>query len=43
MGSSLVERSRVARETFDEASAILGFDLLKLCITGPSEELNRTD
>ena len=43
MGSALVERSPAARQTFDEASAILGFDLLKLCTDGPIEELNRTE
>jgi len=32
-----------ARPLFDRASAILGFDLAKVCFEGPAEELNRTD
>jgi [acyl-carrier-protein] S-malonyltransferase len=43
MGKSLSERSSVARELFNQASQVLGFDLLKLCIEGPTEQLNRTE
>ena len=43
MGAVLAERSELARRLFDEASQILGFDLLKLCTNGPQEELNRTE
>lgn len=42
MGAELARRSPLARETFAEASQILGFDLLKLCSEGPAEQLNRT-
>ena len=28
---------------FDEASSILGYDLLKLCLNGPKELLDRTE
>lgn len=43
MGSQLSQRSQSARELFDEASQILGFDLLRLCVEGPAEELGRTE
>lgn len=31
-----------AQRLFDEAAAILGYDLLKVCAEGPAEQLNRT-
>lgn len=34
---------RVVRETFDTASAALGYDLAALCFAGPAETLARTD
>lgn len=43
MGAELTQRSQVARDLFDQASQTLGFDLLKLCIEGPAEQLNRTE
>jgi [acyl-carrier-protein] S-malonyltransferase len=43
MGSQLTQRSQASVALFDEASQILGFDLLKLCTQGPQEELNRTE
>jgi [acyl-carrier-protein] S-malonyltransferase len=43
MGAQLTQRSQNARALFDEASLILGFDLLKLCVEGPKEELGRTE
>ena len=43
MGKDLVEGFPKAKELFDRASAILGFDLAKVCFEGPAEELNRTD
>lgn len=42
MMSGLVERFSVVRETFSEASGILGYDLWQLVQDGPEEELNRT-
>ncbi len=43
MGRGLLERSSKARELFSQASEILGFDLAKLCVDGPEEELNLTN
>lgn len=35
--------SKVVRATFDEASAVLGYDLWQLCSEGPIEALNETE
>ena len=43
MSSDLAAGFPAARGIFDEASAILGYDLLSLCIDGPEEKLNRTE
>lgn len=43
MGKDLVAEFPKAKELFDRASAILGFDLARVCFEGPPEELNRTD
>jgi [acyl-carrier-protein] S-malonyltransferase len=43
MGKDLAAAFPKARELFDRASRILGFDLAKVCFEGPAEELNRTD
>ncbi len=43
MGRELCASSPEARGLFERAGAILGFDLMKVCIEGPAEELNRTD
>jgi len=43
MGKSLYEKSTAAREAFEEASDVLGFDLKKLCFEGSAEELTRTE
>lgn len=42
MAGALVEEVPEARELFDRASAQLGFDLLKLCLDGPAEQLDAT-
>jgi [acyl-carrier-protein] S-malonyltransferase len=42
MGSTLCASFPAARARFDEASAILGFDLLRVCTEGPDEELRKT-
>jgi len=42
MGQSLYEQSRAARAIFDEADAVLGFALSRLCFEGPEEELRLT-
>lgn len=43
MGGAFHEQSEAARRRFSEASDILGFDLAKVCIEGPAEELTRSD
>lgn len=43
MGRELVAAFPAARARFEQASALLGFDLLRLCLEGPEEELNRSD
>lgn len=42
MGQSLAEAYPVARETFAEADAVLGFSLSRLCFEGPKEKLDDT-
>ncbi|XP_022195086.2 probable malonyl-CoA-acyl carrier protein transacylase, mitochondrial [Nilaparvata lugens] len=41
MGRNLM-KFPVVQEMFESASAILGYDLLKLCVQGPASELNKT-
>ena len=42
MGRALVEKYPLAATLFDQAAAILGYDLGKLCFEGPAEELDST-
>ncbi len=42
MGKALYESSPAARAVFDEADAILGFPLTRLCFEGPEEVLKQT-
>jgi [acyl-carrier-protein] S-malonyltransferase len=42
MGASLAASLPAARELFDRAAGILGYDLLELCTNGPEEKLNST-
>ncbi|MAG94098.1 MAG: [acyl-carrier-protein] S-malonyltransferase [Planctomycetaceae bacterium] len=42
MGKSIAERFPQARELYDRAGEILGYDLASLCFEGPSEELDST-
>ncbi len=42
MGKDLYENSEIAREIFDKAEEILGFELKKICFEGPEEELKQT-
>lgn len=42
MGKRLAESLPAAREVFDRANRILGYDLAKLCFEGPKEELDST-
>jgi [acyl-carrier-protein] S-malonyltransferase len=43
MLASLAAAESTVRATFDEASAVLGYDLWKLVSEGPEEELNATE
>lgn len=42
MGESLAERVPAARRLYDQAADVLGYDLAKLCFSGPAEELDST-
>lgn len=42
MCRSVVEKYTEARRLFDSASEVLGYDLAKLCIEGPKEQLDST-
>lgn len=42
MGRRLVEQYPAAKELFEKAKAILGYDLAELCFNGPAEELDST-
>ncbi len=43
MLSSIADSEPVIRETFDEASRVLGYDLWQLCQQGPEEKLSATE
>jgi [acyl-carrier-protein] S-malonyltransferase len=43
MGKPLCESLPAARQLFDQAADVLGFDLLAVCANGPVEKLNATD
>ena len=43
MGKDFYDASPAAKETFDRANDVLGFDLAALCFAGPDERLNQTD
>lgn len=43
MGVDLAERHAVAHQAFDQASAAIGLDLLRLCRDGPEERLRETE
>ncbi len=43
MGRDFFAESAVARETFEVANDVLGFDLSGLCFDGPEDRLNQTD
>ena len=42
MAKELCEECPAAKEMFDKASAVLGYDLLDVCVNGPAERLNST-
>src|SRR5438477_11813523 len=41
MGQDFYEASAAARDIFDRANSIIGFDLKSICFTGPEEKLNQ--
>ncbi len=43
MGRWLVESFPVAADLFEQANALLGYNLLELCLQGPAEKLNTTE
>ena len=43
MGRDLAEKFTLARDTFAEADAALGYSLSKLCFEGPAEQLKQTE
>jgi [acyl-carrier-protein] S-malonyltransferase len=43
MGKDFYAASKRAKETFDIANAVIGFDLQSICFDGPEERLNQTD
>jgi [acyl-carrier-protein] S-malonyltransferase len=43
MGAELVNDFNEAREVFDQADAILGFSMSRLCFGGPEEQLKQTE
>ncbi len=42
MGKELYEAFPVAKETYESANLILGFDIATLCFDGPEEKLTTT-
>lgn len=43
MGADFAQTYSSARETFEQADEILGFDMSRICFEGSSEALNQTD
>jgi [acyl-carrier-protein] S-malonyltransferase len=43
MGRALVEGNPELRAVYDEASAVLGYDVAALCFEGPADKLNLTE
>lgn len=43
MGKELFDSSEKARELFQSANDVLGYDLAELCFQGPAEKLNATE
>tara|TARA_A100001037_G_scaffold306239_1_gene350115 strand:- start:9113 stop:10084 length:972 start_codon:yes stop_codon:yes gene_type:complete len=43
MGSSFYENFQIARDVYNEANDILGFDIAKLSFEGPAEKLTQTN
>jgi [acyl-carrier-protein] S-malonyltransferase len=43
MGRDVAEKHAAARDTYQQADGVLGFELSKLCFEGPDERLSATD
>ncbi|WHY56135.1 ACP S-malonyltransferase [Peribacillus simplex] len=43
MGSSLIDKYSIAKETFDQANEVLGFDLSSLMLEGEMSQLTQTE
>ena len=43
MGKDYFEQSPQAKAIFEQANAVLGFDLASVCFSGPEDRLNQTD
>lgn len=43
MGKDFDSSNAAARETFERANSVLGFDLSSICFNGPEQRLNQTD
>ena len=43
MAKTIVDRFPAAKQLFERANDILGFDIASLCFEGPQEQLDRTD
>src|SRR5262245_36597386 len=43
MGAALAAALPAAKALFDQASRVLGYDLLGVCANGPADRLNATD
>src|SRR2546430_5097298 len=43
MGKDLTEKFPIARQTFEEADAALGYKLSELCFEGPEDQLRLTE
>ncbi|MFO1022763.1 MAG: ACP S-malonyltransferase [Planctomycetales bacterium] len=43
MGRVVIEKCPRSRELFDQAASILGYDLLKICLEGPTDQLDKTE
>src|SRR3954462_12199532 len=43
MGKDLAEKFPITRQTFEEADAVLGYNISDLCFNGPEEKLKLTE
>src|SRR3989440_7552328 len=43
MGKDFYASSPIARDIFDRANQIIGFDVKEICFNGPEDRLNQTD